>query len=426
MTTPRRAPASLAALLRGGAPLAVLCAGSAILAWSCSGAPPAEPRMAAPAGGSRAPYDTAPVNPGPVTVNLDLRPARELLALLAKSQFDANDAHAIEILPVVQSEIRESGRGRDVYEHDLAAAFDAQARITVFDFRRIREDRTKWEALLSQISSREGELTRRVSDRARALIPATPAVPVTVPVAMTFGLAGRTDQIVVATSEGGERTLVIDLERALADLQSSGPNEQIQHLSRMMATEAYARAWAHYRSESPVWSRHDASLGQLEPLVRAVAERGPVSLYGVDENFFPLSVWLKEPMRTSLDDLNRVADKLVSTEGDLDARVSLQSEIRRPDFAVRVAGPAGAFLADGIISAVGVDGYRAALAAGPTAFFEAYDKASQEKGHALIPLSKAIRDRLAAAAAPAGKPPAAQKHNALVPAAATAAAAKAS
>jgi len=399
MTTPRRTPSSLAAL----------CAGSAILAWSCAGTPAAEPRMAPAAGGSRAPYDTSPANPGPVTVSLNLRPARELLALLSKSQYDANDARAIELLPVVQSAIRESGRGRDVYEHDLAAAFDAQQRINVFDFRRIRDDRTKWEALLSQISTREGELTKRVSDRARALIPATPAVPVSVPVAMTFGLAGRTDQIVVATSEGEARTLVIDLDRALADLQSSGPNEQIQHLSRVMATEAYARAWAQYRSESPAWSRHDAALGQLEPLVRAVAERGPVSLYGVDENFFPLSVWLKEPMKTSLDDLNRVADKLLSTEGDLDARVSLQSEIRRPDFAVRVAGPAGAFLADGIVSAFGVDAYRTALAAGPTAFFAAYDKASQDKGHGLIPLSKAIRERLAAAGKGEGAPPATRK-----------------
>jgi hypothetical protein len=103
-------------------------------------------------------------------------------------------------------------------------------------------------------------------------------------------------------------------------------------------------------------------------------------------------------MRTSLDDLNRIADKLLSTEGDLDARVSLASEVRRPDFAARVAGPAGAFLSDGIVSSFGVDAYRTALAAGPTAFFSWYDKASRERGRELIPLSKAIKDRLAAAA----------------------------
>jgi hypothetical protein len=326
------------------------------------------------------------------------------MALLGRTSFDANEAKAIEILPAVRAAIQESGRGSEVFERDLAAAFDDQARISLFDFRKIREDRAKWDELLNQLSSREAELTKKVSDRARALLPATPGVSAAVPVAFTFGLPGRTDQIVVPS--GGERVLVIDLARALADLQASAPPEQIQHLSRMIATEAYARAWSEYRAQSPAWNAHDASLGQLEPLLRAVAERGPISLYGIDENFFPLAVWLKEPMRTSLDDLNRVADKLLETEGDLDARVSLASEVRRPDFAARVAGPAGAFLADGIISAFGVDAYRTALAEGPKAFFTAYDKASQEKGRALIPLSKAIKERLAGLppSAPAPKP----------------------
>jgi hypothetical protein len=107
-------------------------------------------------------------------------------------------------------------------------------------------------------------------------------------------------------------------------------------------------------------------------------------------------VWLKEPMKASLDELNRVADRLVSTEGDLDSRMGIAAEINRPEFASRVAGPAGAFLADGMIQTLGLDAYRAALSGGPRAFFETYDRASQQKGRALIPLGKAIRDRLAA------------------------------
>jgi hypothetical protein len=382
---------------------AAACAVLVLAAISCAGSPPPEPRMAS--GSSRAPYDAPPVNPGPVTVTLDLRPARQILVLLGRTQFDPTEARAIAILPAVQAAIRESGRGVDVFERDLAAAFDDQARVTLFDFRRIRDERSKWEDLLSQLASREAELTKKISDRARALLPPQPAVVVTLPVAFTFGLPGRTDQI-VAPAEGGDRAQVIDLSRALADLQASAAPEQIQHLSRLMATEAYARAWEVYRSTSPAWTGHDPSLGQLEPLLRAVAERGPVSLYAIDENFFPLSVWLKEPMRTSLDDLNRIADKLLSTEGDLDARVSLAAEVRRPDFAAKVAGPAGAFLADGIVSSYGVDAYRTALASGPKAFFTAYDRASREKGRALIPLSKAIRDRLAAAGSAAPGSPA--------------------
>ena len=75
---------------------------------------------------------------GPVSVTLDMRAARQMLALFNRTQFDANEAQAIELLPAVQAAIRESGRGKDVFDHDLAAAFDEHARITVFDFRRIR------------------------------------------------------------------------------------------------------------------------------------------------------------------------------------------------------------------------------------------------------------------------------------------------
>jgi hypothetical protein len=198
--------------------------------------------------------------------------------------------------------------------------------------------------------------------------------------------------------EGAEWAVVIDLARALSDVESSTPAEQIKHLSRMMASEANQRAWAEYRSKSPAWQKHDASLAQLEPLMRAVAEAGPVTLYTVDENFFPLSVWLKEPMKSSIDALNRAADRLMSSEGDLDARMTLAAEIRKPEFTAQVAGPAGAFLADGIIQVSGLDAYRAALAGGPRAFFEAYDRATQKKGSGLISLSKAFRERVAAAA----------------------------
>jgi hypothetical protein len=167
-----------------------------------------------------------------------------------------------------------------------------------------------------------------------------------------------------------------------------------------MAAQAFLRVWAEYRTASPAWQKRDASLGQLEPLLRRVAEAGPVAIYNVDENFFPLAVWLKQPMKDSIDELNRYADRLTATGGDLDARMEIAAEIQKPAFTADLAGPSGAFLADGIVEGAGVDGYRAALAAGPRAFFEAYDRASQKKGGGLVPLSKAIRQQLAAGTAP--------------------------
>lgn len=373
--------------------------GLAILALAAAGcaAAPSPDATPAPGGASRAPYDSSPAAPGRIAIALDMRAARQILHMLGQPAFNPADAKQLESLPAVQMAIRESARPPETFERDLAAAYDSQVRISIFDFRKIRDEKNRWDELLGMVSAREPELTKLAADRARALLPADIPIDAALPMYLTFGLPGRADHIVVPGVEGAQWGVVIDLARALSDVASSTAADQIKHLSRMMASEAYQRAWAQYRSQSHAWQRRDPSLGQLEPLMRVVAEAGPVALFAVDENFFPLSVWLKEPMKSSLDDLNRAAERLMSTEGDLDARMTLAAEIRKPEFAARVAGPAGAFLADGTIQTLGLDAYRAALAGGPRAFFEAYDRAAGKKGRALIPLSKMFRERLAAA-----------------------------
>jgi hypothetical protein len=67
--------------------------------------------------------------------------------------------------------------------------------------------------------------------------------------------------------------------------------------------------------------------------------------------------------------------------------------VRRPDFARRIAGPIGAFLADAIAQTEGAAGLRTALEQGPRAFFAAYDRATQ-KDKSLVPLAKPIKDKL--------------------------------
>jgi hypothetical protein len=372
-----------------------------LAAAGCATAPLPPPAPGAPPGsGSRAPYDIPAASKGEITIAVDMRAARSILGLLSRERFDPAEAKLLQTLPAVRFAIRDSNRPPETFERDLAAAFDEETRISVFDFRRIREERDRWNALLAMISAHETELTRKAAERAAALLPADYALSVSVQIELTFGLPGRADHIVVTPEGGSGEVTVVDLARAVSDAQASAPSEQIQHLSRLIASAAYQRAWAPYRAASPAWQKHDPGLGQLEPLLRAVAEAGPVALYGVDENFFPLSLWLKDRMKASLDEMNRIADHLVSTEGDLDQRVALAAEVRRPDFAARVAGPAGAFLADGIIQTLGVEAYRDALSAGPRAFFEAYDRATQSKGRQLIPLAKVIRERLTPPAAP--------------------------
>ncbi|HKD19230.1 MAG TPA: hypothetical protein VKG23_15365, partial [Thermoanaerobaculia bacterium] len=58
------------------------------------------------------------------------------------------------------------------------------------------------------------------------------------------------------------------------------------------------------------------------------------------------------------------------------------------------------FLSDGIVQVLGIAAFRTALSAGPRAFFEAYDRASQNRGSGLIPLSKTIRAAIAGTLAP--------------------------
>ena len=373
--------------MRGRAALLFLAA-SAALRCGSSAPPSAGPATAK----FRAPYEAPPAGRHSIEIRVDSRAAHDLFAFLTRPAFDAEEAKAIEALPAVRLSVQDSGRTLETFDHDLAAAFDEQARSGVFDLHPIRAGRARWEGLLAALPSRETDLARMAAERAAALLPADRSVSARLQVLLSFGLAGLADHLVVVGLDGNE-AMIVDLSRALGESASETVDNQIERLARLVAGEAFRQAWYNYRRESPAWAHRDPSLGELAPLFQLVTEHGPPSLFHVDENFFPLSVWLKEPMKRSIADLNRTAERLVESEKDLEKRMALMTEIQRPEFAQRVAGPAGAFLCDGIIQNSGLDAFRAALAAGPKAFFTAYDQA-QRKSRDLIPLSPVIRERL--------------------------------
>lgn len=364
---------------------------SASLALSCAGSapPPATPTSSAP----RAPYEAPPAGRHSIEIHVDSQAAVEIFAFLSRPAFDREGVSAIGELPAVRLTLQDSRRTLETFERDLAAAFDEETKSVVFDLHSIRAARPRWEALLAAVPSREADLARMAAERAAALLPAEPPVSTRLQVYLTFGLAGLADHLVVAAPDGTE-AMIVDLARALGDAAGESVENQLERVSRLIAGEAFRQAWRTYRAGSPAWSRHDTSLGLLEPLLQVVGEHGPAALFHVDENFFPLSVWLKEPMKRSIAELNRTGERLVEAESELEARVALGAEIRRADFVQRVAAPAGAFLCDGIIQNQGLDAFRTALAAGPRALFVAYDRA-QRKSRDLIPLSDVIRKRLA-------------------------------
>jgi hypothetical protein len=341
---------------------------------------------------THAPYEAPPAGRHVLDIQVDTSAARELLAFLSAPQFEPEGAKTLEQLPAIRLALQDSGRTPDVFESDLAAAFEEEPRGAVFDFHSIRASRARWEALLSAFPARESSLTRKVADRAAALLPGDRPVTARLQVFLSFGLAGLADHLVVVLPNGNE-AMIVDLARALGETESESIENQGERVGRLVAGEAFRQGWRVYRSGSPAWTAHDSTLGQLEPLFQVAAEQGPVALFHVDENFFPLSVWLKEPMKRTMADFNRIAERLVESEKDLEQRVAVAAEIKRLDFAQRVAGPAGAFICDGIIQNSGLDAFRNALAAGPKALFAAYD-AAQVKSRDLIPLSQVIRDRL--------------------------------
>jgi hypothetical protein len=290
----------------------------------------------------------------------------------------------------VRLSIQDSGRPADIFERDLAAAFAEEASTAVFEFRSIRAERDRWTALIETITSADS-LIRKAEQSAAALLPEDRPISLELQVFLSFGLAGLADHILVRTSDG-RHAMIVDVARALQST-TEPPESQRARLSRLIAGGAYREAWAAYRDASPAWQRPDPQLGQLEPLLRAVAESGPVALFSVDENFFPLSVWLKDPMNRTIGDMNRMADILADPETDLDRRMEMTAEIQRPEFSRRLAGPAGAFLSDAVVQAEGLPAFRVALAGGPRTFFQAYDRVSRASRD-LVALSKTIQERL--------------------------------
>ncbi len=356
----------------------------------CASAPAG--KTAAPAAPTRTRYDAPPAAHHSIEIRLDVRAAREILSSLSRGHLERSDAILLQDLLAVRLAIQDSGRSSGIFERDFAAAFEEETRNAVFDLRSIRQARDRWQVLLEGIASRERDLVERATQRAAVLLPSDRAVTARLDVYLSFGLAGLEDHLVLPGS-GDREEMVVDLARALGESEGEALESQWMRLSRLIAGEAFRQAWRSYREESPNWKHPDPELGSLELLLHVTAEHGPVAIFAFDENFFPLAVWLKEPMRRSIEDLNRHAEKFAEGAGDLEQRAELAAEVRHGDFARRLAGPAGAFLADAILEADGLDALRAALQKGPKAFFEAYERASQAD-KSLPPLSHAIRERL--------------------------------
>ena len=377
------------------ATIRLLVAGCAALhlVAGCTSAPPPS-ATTTPSG--KGPFAASPAAAHAIRVTVDLRAAREILGSLSRPRFEPTDVKVLEDMLPIKLAIQDSGRPELIFQRDFAAAWDPESRTAVFDFASVRRERERWEVLLAAVESGRGELERESARRAAVLLPGDHVVSVNLAAYVTFGISGLADHLVVAAPDGTP-VIVIDLARALGDIEPSASTNQVSRLVRVLSAEAFRQAWASYREGSAAWSRPLPRLGPVEPLVRAVGEAGPVGMFGLEESFFPLATWLKDPMQRSINDLSRMGERLIESEKDLEARVSLTAEVKRSDFMRRVAAPAGAYIADGILENFGIDALRAALASGPLALFTEYEHATKSNRD-LPPLAKALADRITTAA----------------------------
>jgi hypothetical protein len=374
--------------VRARAAVLVLLAAAAA---RCASAP-STAGPAAPAVPGKTPFSAPPAAAHEIRIAIDTRPAREILGALSRLKFESADVKVLEDMLPIELTIKDSGRPADVFERDFAAAWDPENRTAVFDFSTIRKEKERWQTLLEAVASGKAELEKSSASRAAALLPGDRPIQTRLAVYITFGLSGLADHLVAATPDGTP-VIIVDLARALGEGDTGPATNQIPRLVRLISGEAYRIAWSAYREGSDAWKRPNPDLGPIDPLVQMVAQSGPVAIFSLEESFFPLSTWLKEPMQRSLNDLNRMAERLTEADADLDTRVALGAEIKRPEFMRRVAAPAGAYMEDGIIQTFGVDALRGALASGPTAFFREYDRATHQNKD-LPPLAKDIVSRL--------------------------------
>jgi hypothetical protein len=90
----------------------------------------------------------------------------------------------------------------------------------------------------------------------------------------------------VPASDSQPEAIVVDLSQALSEAENATPAEQLRNLTRLIAGEAYRRAWPSTAPAARPGSSTIRAWGCSSRCSTAYRS-GPASLYTLDENFFP-------------------------------------------------------------------------------------------------------------------------------------------
>src|SRR5262249_52335114 len=102
-----------------------LAIAAALVGAGCSSSSSPGAKTAAPIPASRSPYDAPPAAAHSIQIQIDEKTAQEILGTLSRQKFEPADAKVLEEMPAVRLTIQDSTRPPEVFERDLAAAFDA-------------------------------------------------------------------------------------------------------------------------------------------------------------------------------------------------------------------------------------------------------------------------------------------------------------
>ena len=211
--------------------------------------------------------------------------------------------------------------------------------------------------------------------RIALLLPPEPALKVRMTVVPFFGISAFRE--IVPVRDGDDLWLFADLALVLEGGATPSPKrETILKSLRGAAAEGW-RALFDAGGRGKGWEEPKAP--GFTALLRQTVLEGPLTLFLVPDDFFPLDVVLAEPIARAFDRWNRAVALLTDPKrGDRD-RAAVLVEGRRGEFWGRFPAVAGLQMSDALLRLAGREAFLAALAAGPREVASLYVAATKKE-----------------------------------------------
>jgi hypothetical protein len=334
------------------------------------------------------PFDLAAPTPHRLSFTFDTAPARDVLALLGGAPDAPATLRHLKASANATAAIRAEGLSPDDFYGRLVSTIAGTpdpllktfvAKIPYFTrvLDAIETDGTPGAVL-------EG---RRIA----SLLPTGTPVTESFVVVPFLGVSGFAE---VATVRDGDRlVLSADLPRLTGDLASAPmPREVVLKLLRAASAEGWRTLFDAHVRKAPAWP--DEKTADFDTLLARTIAEGPMTLFLIPDDFFPIVPLLEEPIVRAYARWNRAADVLLEGKKKESERQELLLNAGKGDFWSHYPAIVGVQMTDALLRLAGREKYLSALAGGPRAVVSLYLEVT--KGKRLPELSKSARKALEA------------------------------